>query len=267
MNRIFKGAAASLAVCAAVGLSCPVSAAEQSAPYTAVIPIRITDTGGKLPEGTEFTIKLEPVGNAPMPAESELTADTGGSCEFGPIDFYEPGSYEYTVSELKFDSDDIIFDDTVYSVDIEVFTEEDGRMWGGSALYKNGEIVKAEEVVFINDRDTSNDESSLPDDSSEVILNESSSSVDDGSSTPPDDTSSEVSSSLNESSSKTESSAEKSDSSERSWLGTLTPPNTGGRVALAVSGLIIPMSAAMLILRRREKRDVSQEHPDTGGGR
>ena len=266
MNRICKGAASLLAACAAAGLCLPAAAAEQSSPYTAVIPIRITDSGGKLPEGTEFTIRLEPVGNAPMPAEYELTADTGSGCEFGPIEFYEPGSYEYTVSEVRFDSDDIIFDDAVYSVDIEVFTEEDGKMWGGSALYKDGEIVKAEEIVFVNDRDTSNDESSLPDESSEVIA-ESSSAAEDESSKPPGETSSAAESSLSDSSSKKESSAEESDSSSRSWLGTLAPPNTGGRVALAVSGLIIPMSAAMLILRRREKNDEPQKPTDPGGSR
>ncbi|WP_028506224.1 FctA domain-containing protein [Ruminococcus sp. FC2018] len=108
---------AAIAVCIVAAIMCfPVFAAGDTCEL--YIPVSISDSGGKIPKGTVFTVEIKSETGAPLPEKTTLTVDVSGNCQFGPIVFDEPGNYEYTISEHKVTQDKVITDDTVYDVHI-----------------------------------------------------------------------------------------------------------------------------------------------------
>lgn len=106
--------------------------------------------------------------NCPLPDRSSITLDDGKSEAFH-IEFFEEGTYSYTV-KVEPDDRDITFDDTVYQVKVFV-TEEDGKLYTNIVIYdqKTGKKYSPQgegepcSVTFVNDPvPTSPEETTAP---------------------------------------------------------------------------------------------------------
>ena len=140
---------AAIAVCIVAAIMCfPVFAAGDTCEL--YIPVSISDSGGKIPKGTVFTVEIKSETGAPLPEKTTLTVDVSGNCQFGPIVFDEPGNYEYTISEHKVTQDKVITDDTVYDVHAAAMYNDTGEMVGLFSLTKHGSTAKPTSIEFKN---------------------------------------------------------------------------------------------------------------------
>lgn len=318
-----------LAVCVAFG-TFPLNALGGDG-YSSRIPFKISDPKNVTDKDTVFTVKLSSVGKAPMPEVASINAKANEEYMFGPIEFEEPGDYSYTISQVAVNDDRIILDETIYEVDVAVFVEADGSMWGSTAVSMEGSGSKEEIPVFENDygKITPPDDSSGPQNSSEDDSSDTSDSSDgdssrtddsdssdtsDGSSGDSSDDSSGDSQNKDSSSSKADSGgyvdtssseadvippaddssdAESSDTDISGGVGTssgrdssgtkteesskggggvgtlidtLTSPDTGGKVAVTFSGLMIAGAVVAVASGRRRSRRNSDNDDDDGGG-
>ncbi len=201
---------------------------------TLTIPVSVKDSSGNIPEGTVFTFELTAENGAPLPEQTLAEVTGSGEFEFGPIVFDEPDNYEYTVFQRVWDSDDIIFDETVYHVHAAVLYNEADELVCGISLTAEDSDAKPTEVVFSNDCLVDED-NSLPEDDSDKST---------GSGNSPDG------SSLTQ-------------SRDDSWKSFITP-NTGGAVAIGFTGLAAGAVAVILLRRRRGTDD--DEPPDKESG-
>lgn len=327
MDKAKRIAAYMLAVCVAFG-TFPLNALGGDG-YSSRIPFKISDPKNVTDKDTVFTVKLSSVGKAPMPEVASINAKANEEYMFGPIEFEEPGDYSYTISQVAVNDDRIILDETIYEVDVAVFVEADGSMWGSTAVRLEGSGSKEEIPVFENDygkitppEDSSRPQSSSSDESSDTDSSDgsdtdsgdssdtsdssrkddsdsseddssqdedsSSSKVDSGgyvdtSSSeadviPPADDSSDAESSDTDisggvgTSSGTDSSGTKTQESSNGGGGvgtlidTLTSPDTGGKVAVTFSGLMIAGAVVAVASGRRRSRRNSDNDDDDGGG-
>lgn len=76
---------------------------------------------GKSLEADEFTFVLTDEGGEQVTA----TNDANGMVVFPAIDYKEPGTYQYTISEVKGDKSDVTYDESEYAVTVTV--EDDGE--------------------------------------------------------------------------------------------------------------------------------------------
>lgn len=78
-------------------------------------------------EAGEFTFKIEAADGTPMPAADTVTNEVTGLFQFGVITYETPGTYEYTVSEVVEGKTGYGYDETPYTVTVEV-TDENGEL-------------------------------------------------------------------------------------------------------------------------------------------
>lgn len=192
---------------------------------TISVPFMVTDKKGWIPEGTIFTVEMTAVDGAPLPDKTFYEIDVSGAYEFGPIEFDEPDDYEYTISELVFDDDKIVFDETVYHVHIVAMYNDDGELVGGFSLTKDGIDVKPEMVDFCNDYVSRPDGSNSVTDSSE-----------------PDD----------------------QDDSSSGDGGGLFTPDTGTAIGIGTIGFAIPVLMLFAAGRRRRSSDDDPQEEGSG---
>lgn len=76
---------------------------------------------GKSLDAEEFTFVLTDEGGEQVTA----TNDANGMVVFPAIDYKEPGTYKYTISEVKGDKSDVTYDESKYAVTVTV--EDDGE--------------------------------------------------------------------------------------------------------------------------------------------
>lgn len=76
---------------------------------------------GKSLEADEFTFVLTDEGGEQVTA----TNDANGMVVFPAIDYKEPGTYQYTIAEVKGDKSDVTYDESKYAVTVTV--EDDGE--------------------------------------------------------------------------------------------------------------------------------------------
>lgn len=102
-------------------------------------------TGMELTEGA-FSFQL-------MDAEGQVIEtvanDADGSFAFGKLDFTVAGTYTYTVREVPGEEKGIIYDETVYTVVVDVLLQEDGSL-KAEAIFLNEQGEKAETLAFVN---------------------------------------------------------------------------------------------------------------------
>lgn len=230
------------------------------------IPFSVRDSKGWIPKGTVFTVKLIPLNNAPLPEKTYYEINVEGEYAFGEIVFDEPGDYEYTISELAYDDEKIIFDQTVYRVNAVIIYNDDGYLVGGYSLSTGGGTGKPTEVDFFNDYISPPEESSNTDNSSRTDST-------------PDESSSQASSLTDSSSSGSEngdsstSSGNSSTASDNSDSSSSSKPSTGGgfnphtgtaAVGFTTTAIAVPMLLMFIASRRR--RDSEDEPPDSETG-
>ena len=277
-NKMIRFAAAVMSFCFAANMI-TASAEEVHDPpgggYSVSIPFTVTDNKGWIPDGTVFTVTILTPNGSPLPEKTEYEVVVEGSDEFGPIIFDTPGDYDYFIKETVYDSDKIIFDETVYHVSVVVIWNEDGELTGGYAVTAEGSDEKSDELDFDNDYTYEPESGNSRTDSSEST-EDSSEGPDDSSESPGDSSESGGDSSSQQDSSRTDDNSSRSDSgsSSRSSDGggsssgapswePLLPPDTGGAVTFGISGAVLTGLALILISRRKQQDD---EPPDERSG-
>ena len=91
----------------------------------------------------EFSFKL--VGED---AESTVTNDADGKINFDKFEYDEPGSYVYTISEVKGDEAGMTYDKSVFTVTVNVVDDGEGNLKANVAFTKGDKSVEG--IVFNN---------------------------------------------------------------------------------------------------------------------
>ncbi|MBC5787252.1 Spy0128 family protein [Clostridium facile] len=101
-------------------------------------------------KGREFEFTLTPVTkDAPMPKETTVTNDQAGNFAFGNITFDKEGEYEYQIAETKGDNTLFTYDQTVYTVTVQV-TDNNGQL---EAVVSYAGGTSTDKAVFDNKYD------------------------------------------------------------------------------------------------------------------
>lgn len=79
---------------------------------------------GKSLEADEFTFSLTDEGGEQVTA----TNDANGMVVFPAIDYKEPGTYQYTIAEVKGDKSDVTYDESEYAVTVTVEDSGEGSL-------------------------------------------------------------------------------------------------------------------------------------------
>lgn len=95
---------------------------------------------GKDIENNMFTFRITGDNGAPMPSATEVQ-NTGSSFAFGTIEYTEPGTYVYHISEVDDGKTGYTYDGTVYDVTV-VVTDTDGAL--------HTDVSGADAIVFKN---------------------------------------------------------------------------------------------------------------------
>lgn len=137
-----------------VALLLPVQArAAQPYTCTASIPAEVREEGSENPEGTEYTVKIRGLEDAPLPEQSEVSVTDEGQVSFGPIAYTKPGIYRYEIWQEAEKLEHFTLDDSVYTVTVKVTNAEDpSAEYGLEATIwaiRNGQEEKSE-IVFVN---------------------------------------------------------------------------------------------------------------------
>lgn len=114
---------------------------------------------GKLPQTDElFTFRLISLDGAPLPAGSsgdhlDVQIRGRGEAAFGSIAFTSPGDYTYHIIEVPGTNGDWDYDDTVYTVLVQIAWSGDvgSELHPAILLSDENGVVKQEEVIFINE--------------------------------------------------------------------------------------------------------------------
>jgi pilin isopeptide linkage protein len=107
---------------------------------------------GELPdEETYFTVVCDNQEDAPAPAFDEIKVPGEGVEEFGTIEFTKSGEYIYKIYELDEGIEPFIYDDTVYTIDVDVSYDNSGKLYATYAAFSGD--VKESAIMFINTLD------------------------------------------------------------------------------------------------------------------
>lgn len=90
---------------------------------------------GKSLEADEFTFVLTDEGGEQVTA----TNDANGMVVFPAIDYKEPGTYQYTISEVKGDKSDVTYDESEYAVTVTVKDNGEGSLVA-TVAYEGGNV-------------------------------------------------------------------------------------------------------------------------------
>lgn len=106
---------------------------------------------GDVPSSPEtFTFVLEAVGQDPMPEINTITMTGSGTCSFSPITYSEPGTFLYTIRQRSDAAEGYTYDDTVYTVTVQVAADDTGTLKPSVYAYEADHDGKAENIVFSN---------------------------------------------------------------------------------------------------------------------
>lgn len=115
---------------------------------TARLPVEIQLNG----DSTEqFTVTIEGEAGAPMPEQTQLQISGGSTSAFEGLTYTEPGDYVYTVHQIKGTTQYMTYDDTVYTVVIQVTNDGQGGLT--EQIFASGDDnpdSKAASVEFLN---------------------------------------------------------------------------------------------------------------------
>lgn len=101
----------------------------------------------------DFNFTLEALDeNSSEKKQLSVTLDKTGvtTGRFAEINYTEPGDYKYKVYEQKGNSEDIIYDASVYEVTVRVINAEDGNLMAEIWAVKDESEQKVDEIRFVN---------------------------------------------------------------------------------------------------------------------
>ena len=122
-------------------------------PKSATLALTVSKTWeaaprARLRDGYAATFKLEadqdnPIG-ATLPDQTQISVTGDGTGSFGNITFTQAGTYTFTVSEVAGTTQGVTYDDTLYTVTVEV-TDDGGQLMVAAAYLADGEAYSYEE--------------------------------------------------------------------------------------------------------------------------
>jgi pilin isopeptide linkage protein len=105
-----------------------------------------------------FILQAEEEGE-PVPTEHLVTIEGEGTTVFEDITFTQPGEYEYVVFQRNDGVENIVYDTSSYTVEVDVRYDNDGDLTATYSAYQQTENSKgrdngkAAEIMFINEYD------------------------------------------------------------------------------------------------------------------
>ena len=121
------------------GLLMPVQAKAAEYKCEATLPVEVREEGSDIPQGTEYTVRIKALDDAPMPEKDSVTMTGEGKAELGPITYTVPEDYCYEVWQEADDRDHFTFDDTVYTVTVRVTNTQEGGLEAQIWAIREGE--------------------------------------------------------------------------------------------------------------------------------
>ncbi len=131
---------------ALLGLAVPARAADYTC--TAGIPVEVRLNGDS---DEQFTVTIEGEEGAPMPEQTTLLLSGGEAGAFEGLTYTEPGDYTYTIRQTAGSTEYMTYDETVYTVVVQVTNAEDGGLT--YQIYASGDddpTTKTASVGFLN---------------------------------------------------------------------------------------------------------------------
>lgn len=123
----------------------PVRAEFRYTPITVFIPVEVKAEAGS----DDYEIVIERLDDdAPMPVSDTMIFRGEGQSKVG-IEIDEPGTYKYKIYERSGKNENIIYDDTTYTVTLFVTQDDDSNLQAEITLSKGG-LVKPSSVRFAN---------------------------------------------------------------------------------------------------------------------
>jgi pilin isopeptide linkage protein len=113
---------------------------------TATTQIPVCCSADNIMEVFEFVLTGD--GQDPLKLEMQDGMESGFV-----VEFTAPGTYHYTVRQTQGKTNGILYDDTVYAVDVYVTEDEKGKMTAEPVAYIKGSREKQEKLSFVNKRD------------------------------------------------------------------------------------------------------------------
>ena len=123
---------------------------------TLSVTVRVTGAIPDLPE--TYTVRLTPVGQAPMPEvctadHLDMMLSGAGTVQFPPIAFQTVGVYHYTVTQVAGAHPDAHYDTGIYDLTVTVTNSDDGNGFDLTVtIIQNGR--KQDAAIFLNDYGT-----------------------------------------------------------------------------------------------------------------
>lgn len=153
-GRRYRGLTALLIAGMLLGTGQEASAAEPVSLEAAVVLSVENEVKGDVPSVQEsFTFVLVPdQQDMPMPQDDgdRISICGNGRADFGTIVYSEPGNYYYTIFQEKGENPLYRYDETVYSVTVQVVTDDDAALHAGIYMEKAGASGKTAKAVFTN---------------------------------------------------------------------------------------------------------------------
>lgn len=151
LTMVFLFSLKSKAVCAAEERKCAIS-----------IPVSVELKGNAesiISEDFNFILEAFDENSSEKKQLSVTTDKTGVTTgRFAEINYTEPGDYKYKVYEQKGNSEDIIYDDSIYEVTVRVINAEDGNLMAEIWAVKDESERKVDEIRFGNNYKESSQE-------------------------------------------------------------------------------------------------------------
>lgn len=131
---------------------------------TVALPVSVSVTAdGKMTgaavnpaENKDYEIVMTAEGEAPLPQESSIVVKGAGEGVFGPITYTEPGDYWYQIHQNHGNEKNILYDETSYTVLIQVVFNEENKLAAEIIVTENGSGKKADQIQFQNQGKVSN---------------------------------------------------------------------------------------------------------------
>lgn len=142
----------------AVMVFTPVDAYAESGYCTVNLEVEKQLQGNSSSDSEEYVFVLEGKEGAPLPNENIVKIVGDGKASFPDITFTEPETYHYTIREVPGDSEECIYDSSIYDVMVQVTTNDEGYLSATVWAMKQGETSKTEKILFINSYDTVDEE-------------------------------------------------------------------------------------------------------------
>ncbi len=111
-----------------------------------------------LAERPYYTFRLDAVGDAPLPAKTEVVMKQAGTIDFGTITYHEPGDYCYRLYQQTDSVSDrmppvsagtLTLDRRIYELTVQVTSDEKGKLYAALSSSEEG-AGKKSEPEFLN---------------------------------------------------------------------------------------------------------------------